>query len=109
MHWAGRREKFRAVQAPRLAASSKRSLKQSRFLLVLGGLPAELRDLDYLGAQRVRFYIRDYLPVAAAIRAAYETLKALCEGARPRMWPGIAGPELTKQATRRWMKDFLGG
>jgi oxaloacetate decarboxylase len=82
--------------------------------LVLGGPSAELQDLDYLSAQRVRICIQGHLPVAAAVRAAYETLKALREGVKPQDVAGVASPELMKQATRdadyrRWMKEFLGG
>lgn len=82
--------------------------------LVLGGPSAELQDLDYLSAQRVRICIQGHLPVAAALRAAYETLKALRAGTKPKDVPGVASPELMKQATRdadyrRWIKEFLGG
>jgi len=81
--------------------------------LVLGTPSAELQDLDYLSARRVRICIQGHLPVAAAVRAAYETLKALREGVKPKDVAGVASPELMKQATReadyrRWMKEFLG-
>ena len=82
--------------------------------LVLGGPSAELQDLDYLSAQRVRICIQGHLPVAAAVRAAYETLKALRGGVKPKDVTGVASPELAKEATRdadyhRWIKEFLGG
>lgn len=85
-----------------------------RIPLVLGGPSAELQDLDYLGTQRVRICIQGHLPVAAAVRAAYETLKALREGTKPGDVAGIASPALMKQATRdadyrHWSKEFLGG
>ncbi|HLI21096.1 MAG TPA: isocitrate lyase/phosphoenolpyruvate mutase family protein, partial [Stellaceae bacterium] len=85
-----------------------------RIPLVLGGPSTALQDLDYLSTQRVRICIQGHLPVAAALRAAYETLKALREGAKPSEIPGVASPELMKQATRdadyrRWIKEFLGG
>jgi oxaloacetate decarboxylase len=48
------------------------------------------------------------------MRAAYETLKALREGVKPKDIPGLPSTELVKRATRdadyrRWMKEFLGG
>jgi oxaloacetate decarboxylase len=85
-----------------------------RIPLVMGAPAPELQDLDYLSAQRVRICIQGHLPIAAAVRAAYETLKALREGVKPKDVAGIASPELMKQATRdadyrRWIKEFLGG
>lgn len=85
-----------------------------RIPLVLGGPSAELQDLDYLSVQRVRICIQGHQPIAAAIRAVHETLKALREGTAPRDLAGIASSELMKQVTRdadyrRWMKEFLGG
>jgi len=85
-----------------------------RIPLVLGAPSPELQDLDYLSGQRVRICIQGHLPIAAAMRAAYETLKALREGMAPEDVPGLPSPELMKQATRdadyrRWIKDFLGG
>jgi carboxyvinyl-carboxyphosphonate phosphorylmutase len=54
------------------------------------------------------------LPIAAAMRAVYDTMKALREGMRPKDVPGIASPELMKRVTReaeyrRSIKDYLGG
>jgi oxaloacetate decarboxylase len=82
--------------------------------LVLGTPSPELQDLAYLGAQRVRICIQGHLPIAAAARAVYETMKALRAGTAPKDVPGIASPELMKQVTRdtdyrRWIKEFLGG
>ncbi|MGH7035871.1 MAG: isocitrate lyase/PEP mutase family protein, partial [Stellaceae bacterium] len=85
-----------------------------RIPLVLGTPAPELQDLGYLGAQRVRICIQGHLPIAAAARAVYETMKALREGMRPKDVPGIAAPELMKRVTRdveyrRSIKDYLGG
>ena len=82
--------------------------------LVMGAPAAELQDLDYLSAQRVRICIQGHLPIAAAARAVYETMKALREGVAPKDVPGIASAELMKRVTRdsdyrRWTRDFLGG
>ncbi|HEY3918068.1 MAG TPA: isocitrate lyase/PEP mutase family protein [Stellaceae bacterium] len=85
-----------------------------RIPLVIGAPTPSLQDLDYLSKQRVRICIQGHLPIAAAIRAAYETLKSLRGGTAPKDVAGIAAPELMKQATRdadyrRWIKEFLGG
>jgi carboxyvinyl-carboxyphosphonate phosphorylmutase len=85
-----------------------------RIPLVIGTPTPDLQDLDYLSTQRVRICIQGHLPIAAAVRAAYETLKSLREGTKPKDVAGVASPELMKQATRdtdyrRWIKEFLGG
>ena len=80
----------------------------------LGSIGPELSDKDYLSATGVRIALQGHQPVMAAIRATYETLKALREGTPPRELKGVASPELMKQVTRdadhkRWMKEYLGG
>jgi oxaloacetate decarboxylase len=85
-----------------------------RIPIFLGSIGKELSDKDYLASQGVRVALQGHQPVMAAIRATYETLKALREGTPPGELKGIASPELMKQVTRdadykRWMKDFLGG
>jgi oxaloacetate decarboxylase len=85
-----------------------------RIPIFLGSIGKELSDKDYLASQGVRIALQGHQPVMAAIRATYETLKALREGTPPGELKGIASPELMKQVTRdadykRWMKDFLGG
>ncbi len=80
----------------------------------LGSIGPELSDKDYLSRTGVRIALQGHHPVMAAIRATYETLKALREGTPPKELKGVASPELMKQVTRdadhkRWMKDFLGG
>jgi len=81
--------------------------------LVLGGAPAELQDLDYLGARGVRICLQGHLPIMAAVRAVHDTLKALRDGTAPGKIGGIASDDLMKQVTRessykRWTKQFLG-
>jgi carboxyvinyl-carboxyphosphonate phosphorylmutase len=82
--------------------------------IFLGSIGPELSDKEYLGSQGVRIALQGHQPVMAAIRATYETLKALREGTAPKDLKGVASPELMKQVTRdanykSWMKDFLGG
>lgn len=82
--------------------------------LMLGTLPPELADRDYLGAQGVRIGLQGHHPIMAAIKATHDTLKALREGTPPSEITGTASPDLMKQVTRdadykRWMKEFLGG
>jgi carboxyvinyl-carboxyphosphonate phosphorylmutase len=83
--------------------------------IVLGGSSGEREDLDYLSRQRVRICIQPHLPIAAAARAVYETMKALREGIMaPKDVPGVPSPDFMKRVTRdadyrRWIKEFLGG
>ncbi len=85
-----------------------------RIPLVMGPPTPELEDLDYLARHRTRICIQPHLPIAAAARAVYETMKALREGMAPAAVPGVASAELMKCVTRdadyrRWIKEFLGG
>ena len=85
-----------------------------RIPVFLGSIGPELSDKDYLSATGVRIALQGHQPVMAAIRATYETLKALREGTPPKELKGVASPELMKQVTRdadhkRWMKEYLGG
>lgn len=80
--------------------------------LVIGAPAPALQDLDYLSTQRVRICIQGHLPIAAAARAVYETMKALRDGVAPKDVPGIASPELMQRVTRdadyrRWIKEYL--
>jgi carboxyvinyl-carboxyphosphonate phosphorylmutase len=68
--------------------------------LVLGGLPEEMNDLDYLANKRVRIALQGHTPIAAATQAVYETLKALRDGQPPKNLKGLASPELTGRVTR---------
>jgi carboxyvinyl-carboxyphosphonate phosphorylmutase len=82
--------------------------------LILGGVLADLMDRDYLGSIGVRVCLQGHLPIAAAIRAIHDTLKALREGVPPADITGLAPAELMSQVTRqadykRWTKEFLGG
>jgi oxaloacetate decarboxylase len=82
--------------------------------IVLGNVTSELADLDYLAAKRVRVCLQGHQPIMAALRAVYDTMKALREGTPPEKIQGLPAPDLVKQVTRdadyrRWTKEFLGG
>ncbi|MDE5441336.1 oxaloacetate decarboxylase [Bradyrhizobium sp. CSA207] len=85
----------------------------TRLPIVLGGVPDELNALDYLAGQRVRIALQGHAPIAAAMQAVHETLKALREGAAPKALKGLASPDLTSRVTREAnakarSTDFLG-
>jgi carboxyvinyl-carboxyphosphonate phosphorylmutase len=62
----------------------------------------------------VRVALQGHLPFQAAIKAVYDTLKALRDGVAPAdLSQQLASPELMSQVTRRnnynkWTADFLG-
>jgi carboxyvinyl-carboxyphosphonate phosphorylmutase len=81
--------------------------------IVLGGLPEEMIDLDYLANKRVRIALQGHAPFAAATQAVYETLKALRGGEAPKNLQGLASSELTGRVTRdaetkARAREFLG-
>jgi carboxyvinyl-carboxyphosphonate phosphorylmutase len=81
--------------------------------LIMGGVTGELADKDYLSARRVRIALQGHQPFAAAVKATYETLKALREGTSPKNLKGLASSELTNRVTREAETkirsgDFLG-
>jgi carboxyvinyl-carboxyphosphonate phosphorylmutase len=82
--------------------------------LVLGGVGAELMDLDYLAGRNVRICLQGHQPIMAAVQAVYATLKALKDGTPPGKLQGVASPELMGKLTKdadyaRWTKEYLGG
>ena len=82
--------------------------------LILGGVGAEVMDLDYLATQGVRVCLQGHQPFLAAVNAVHETLRALRAGTPPGKLAGLPSDELMKRVTReadyaRWTKDFLGG
>ena len=82
--------------------------------IFLGGIGPELSDTAYLAAKGVRVALQGHQPFMAAVRATYDTLKALRDGTPPGKLAGVAGPELMKQVTRdadyaAWSRHFLGG
>jgi len=81
--------------------------------LMLGGVPADLLDKDYLASRGVRVALQGHQPFSAAVKAIYDTMKALREGTKPAALTGIASPDLMARVTRdgdykRWTETFLG-
>lgn len=82
--------------------------------LLLGGTTGELQDKEWLGANGVRVALQGHLPFSAAVKAVYDTLKALRDGVPPAdLRPNLATDEQMAQFTRRssydqWTADFLG-
>ncbi|MDQ4060529.1 MAG: isocitrate lyase/PEP mutase family protein, partial [Pseudomonadota bacterium] len=84
-----------------------------RIPIILGGAGASLMDLEYLSAHNVRICLQGHQPFQAAVRAVYETLKALREGASPADLGMLASGDLIRKVTRadeyeRWTREFLG-
>ena len=81
--------------------------------ILLGGASPELNDTAYLGSQGVRIALQGHLPFMAAVKATYDTLKALREGTTPSaLNNAIASAELMGQVTRldeydTWIGEFL--
>ena len=81
--------------------------------VLLGGTTGELQDKEWLGANGVRVALQGHLPFSAAVKAVYDTLKALRDGVPPGdLRPNLATDEQMAQFTRRdsynqWTADFL--
>ena len=85
-----------------------------RLPLFLGGVPADLMDLDYLSARRVRVCLQGHQSFWAGVQGVYDTLKALRGGAKPADLKNIASTDLQKKVLResdydQWSNEFLGG
>ena len=82
--------------------------------LLLGGDSDELSDPKFLAANGARISLQGHLAFQAAVKAVYDTLKALRQGVPPAdLTPQLASAELLSQVTRRqdysrWTADFLG-
>ena len=68
--------------------------------LIVGGIGNELMDLDYLGQRGVRICLQGHQPIAAAVQAIYETMKALRDGTAPDQLENIASKDLMNQVMR---------
>ena len=106
------------VDAIFLAGGSKKEEIQAvhsevKIPLLLGGASGELSDKQFLANNGVRIALQGHLPFAAAVKAVYDTLKALREGTAPGdLTSQLASSELMGQVTRRddysrWTADFL--
>ena len=51
--------------------------------LIIGAVPPELDDWDYLSARGVRIALQGHQPIAAAVAAVETTLRALRDGCHP--------------------------
>lgn len=85
-----------------------------RLPLLLGGVPPDLLDKEYLASRHVRIALQGHHPFAAAVQGVYATLKALRDGTPPAKLEGMAPPALMKRVLREgsydaWTGDFLGG
>ena len=64
-------------------------------------------------SRNIRVCLQRHQPFQAAVRAVYETLKALREGAGPAQLDRLASGDLIRKVTRsddyeRWTREFLG-
>ena len=80
--------------------------------LMLGGISADLQDRDYLASRGVRIALQGHQPFAAAVKATYETLKALRQGTSPAALAGVASSDFMAKVTREadyqaWTERFL--
>ena len=70
--------------------------------LLLGGAGGELSDKEWLGNNGVRVALQGHLPFQAAIKAVYDTLKALRDGVAPAdLRDSLASADLIAQVTRK--------
>ncbi len=80
--------------------------------LIVGGIGPDMHDRDYLGARGVRICLQGHKPIAAAVRAMHDTMKALRDGAKPGELKGLASDEMMARIARSedykgWSDDFL--
>jgi carboxyvinyl-carboxyphosphonate phosphorylmutase len=80
--------------------------------LMLGGVPDALLDKAYLASRGVRVALQGHQPFSAAVKAIYDTLKALRDGTKPAALTGIASRDLMARVTREgdyktWTEKFL--
>ena len=68
--------------------------------IILGGAPNEMLDRNYLSQLGVRIALQSHKPALAAMKAAYDTLRALREGQAADTLNDVADLELTRQLTR---------
>jgi carboxyvinyl-carboxyphosphonate phosphorylmutase len=81
--------------------------------LMLGGISGDMQDREYLASRGVRIALQGHQPFSAAVKATYDTLKALREGTKPSALQGVASSELMARVTREgdyksWTEKFMG-
>ena len=94
------------------AADLEAIANEIRLPIILGSGPKG--SLDGYAKLGIRIALQTHKPIMAAVRATYDTLKALRDGVPADDIAYFASGALMKQVTRdadyeRWMKDFLGG
>jgi len=82
--------------------------------IILGGAGPDLMDVEYLGSRGVRVCLQGHQPYQAAVRAVYDTLKALRDGVAPGEIENTATAELMNRISRdedyqKWLNEFLRG
>ncbi len=81
--------------------------------ILLGGVTGDLTDRGYLASQGVRVALQGHHPFMAAVKATYDTLKALRDGTPPaELRDTTASSELMARVTRLaehdgWIRDFM--
>jgi len=81
--------------------------------IVLGGAADNLFDPTYLAERGVRIALQGHQPFASAVRALYDTMKALRDGASPKSVAPAGASNLMRHLTQEavysdWSKRFLG-
>jgi carboxyvinyl-carboxyphosphonate phosphorylmutase len=81
--------------------------------IMLGGVTPDLQDKAYLASRGVRVALQGHQPFSAAVKATYDTLKALRDGVMPKDLTGVASAEMMARVTREgdyktWTEKFLG-
>ena len=68
--------------------------------IILGGAPNEMLDRNYLSQLGVRIALQSHKPALAAMKAAYDTLRALRQGQGADTLNDVVDLELIRQLTR---------
>ena len=69
-------------------------------IILGGGGNSDMLDLDYLSAKNVRICLQGHQPFSAAVKAIYDTMKALREGTPIDDLQGVASAELMSKVTK---------
>jgi oxaloacetate decarboxylase len=97
----------------RTRAELEQARAATKLPIMLGTTEPELDDIPYLTSMNVRIANQGHTPFAAAAQAAYETLKALREGTRPKDLKGLPSSEFVNRYMRnaevqKRTAEFLG-